>query len=262
MICGKCQAQCSDTAKFCSECGQNLQLQRINAAPMAFDVSNGAGFISRLNFGHIATLSLLLALVVGAGIWAWPQTQERLILPNSSNASVDNIDASLDRGEEFLQPRSKKAVESITNTPAQSSSLTQAPVVQLNSSASASTATTQVAQKNTPLQSKPSSLTSAPVRITISAALASEVGVVRGLPTTGNSPSPQATEIPEKATATAAVKGNGWYDQFKTELSACNGNFFEREFCKQKLSWRHCQPNRAWGKVPECVENKTESHTR
>ncbi len=259
MICGKCQVQCLDTARFCSECGQDLQLQRINAAPMAFGASNGAGLISRVRFGHIVALFLLLAFIVGAGRWAWQQTQERQTRPISRTSGAGNLDSSLDKGEEIVQPSGKKTVESVTNSTAPSSSITPADIMQPNSSA-----TTMI---KTPLQSQPNAA-SKPVQITISAALASEVGIVRGFPPTGNPPASQASVTPATATAAAGMtasavaKRTGWYEQFKTELSACNGNFFEREFCKQRVSWRHCQPNNAWGKVPECVENKTESHTR
>jgi hypothetical protein len=279
MICEKCQAQCSDTAKFCSECGHNLQLQRINAAPMAFDAANGAGFMPRLSFGSIAAMFMLVALVAGAGIWAWLQTPEQLTSerptperqtpPISTVSRAGNADVSLDKGEEFVQPLGKQAVESITNTASPSSIITQTPIMQGNPSESTQTVAAQRTQIKTALQSKPSPA-SVPVRITTSAALASEVGIVRGFPPTGNPPSPPASVPSATATAAATVsasasasaKRNDWYDQYKTELSACSGNFFAREFCKQQASWRHCQPNKAWGKVPECVENKTESERR
>ena len=64
---------------------------------------------------------------------------------------------------------------------------------------------------------------------------------------------PQATSSPVIATTTAPAPAGHWELALRQEIQACSRlGFFERPSCAWAARNRYCEPNRAWGKTPDC----------
>ena len=54
-------------------------------------------------------------------------------------------------------------------------------------------------------------------------------------------------------TAPAPANKGAWQDALQRELAHCaNQGFFERPTCSWNARNKYCEPNRAWGTIPEC----------
>jgi hypothetical protein len=85
----------------------------------------------------------------------------------------------------------------------------------------------------------------------------SPAGGARTYPTTGgnsaNATPPFASQQPRSAQLT-------WQQKLKSELDQCaSQGFFQRPTCIQNARNRHCGPNNAWGKNPDCPARSSDS---
>lgn len=64
---------------------------------------------------------------------------------------------------------------------------------------------------------------------------------------------PQAPPPPGAAPATDPAPAGNWELALRQEIQACSRlGFFERPSCAWAARNRYCEPNRAWGKTPDC----------
>lgn len=75
------------------------------------------------------------------------------------------------------------------------------------------------------------------------------------MPTTGgaSTPSPAPPSRPATTPTQPAPSSASWLQSLRKEMGQCDSlGFFQRPTCIQHARNRYCNPNNAWGKVPEC----------
>lgn|SRR5690606_5206569 len=66
------------------------------------------------------------------------------------------------------------------------------------------------------------------------------------------------TPPPPPSPAPAAARGGQWQAAFQAELKACESlGFFSRPSCAWAARNKYCEPNNAWGRVPDCPAKKS-----
>ncbi len=69
--------------------------------------------------------------------------------------------------------------------------------------------------------------------------------------TTGAAPPPQNNAVTKPPAPRAST--TDWLQSLRKEMTQCESlGFFQRPSCIQNARNRYCNPNNAWGKVPEC----------
>ena len=75
------------------------------------------------------------------------------------------------------------------------------------------------------------------------------------VPTTGSAstPPPAPPSRPATTPTQPAPSSASWLQSLRKEMAQCESlGFFQRPSCIQNARNRYCNPNNAWGKVPEC----------
>jgi hypothetical protein len=62
-----------------------------------------------------------------------------------------------------------------------------------------------------------------------------------------------STAIVQQGAQVSVPSQQGWQNSLRSELAQCaNAGFFERPSCSWNVRNKYCEPNHAWGTMPEC----------
>lgn len=72
-------------------------------------------------------------------------------------------------------------------------------------------------------------------------------------PAQSSPPAPSPAPVTPTTPAQPAKPSAAWLEALRSDLAACQSQgLLTRVVCQERARWRHCDPARAWGTVPEC----------